>query len=357
MGHKVDASSDIYSLGCLMYETLCGEPPFQAANAVQIIFKHVNDEAPSLRKACKGFEVSQSIANVVEACLEKDPAKRPKSAADLAARLEKVAAGKSILSMRALRRFQRKNYFSIIGWGLTMSVVIPVLFLVFALFIYPRYFAPEWIRMNTQSKDLKDKYDYKGAIDLSQKALDLARANNAPFKDLDNICSTLSTYYVECHEFEKAADVYEVAANNALRVKDYRVAAVCLVDAARKVNPDDPGRASQLYLRGIQYEERVTPANSPELLAIDVEAARSLERCKNYTQAEETFRKVLSAIQINKTSILPLVQFDTYAGLGRCLRMRAENKEAIEMLDKALALATTEHFKIEEIESAKKWRA
>ncbi|MGL1446836.1 serine/threonine protein kinase, partial [Vibrio parahaemolyticus] len=43
LGNKLDARSDIYALGCVMYETLTGHPPFEASNPIKIILKHVND--------------------------------------------------------------------------------------------------------------------------------------------------------------------------------------------------------------------------------------------------------------------------------------------------------------------------
>src|SRR5207237_169116 len=67
MGHGVDARSDIYSLGVLLYEMLTGEVPFQAETVVGVAMKHVNEEMPDVRRLRP--EISIALAAVVAALL------------------------------------------------------------------------------------------------------------------------------------------------------------------------------------------------------------------------------------------------------------------------------------------------
>lgn len=71
-GEVVDARCDIYSMGCVMYETLVGHPPFEDANPVKIILAHMYEEVPKIRSNL----VSESLQAVVMACLQKDPEDR-----------------------------------------------------------------------------------------------------------------------------------------------------------------------------------------------------------------------------------------------------------------------------------------
>jgi len=75
-GRAVDARSDIYSLGCLFYEMLVGEPPLVGENALQTFRKHM-DEPPSKPSEVRPIKgLSAAIEHVIMKCLQKDPQKR-----------------------------------------------------------------------------------------------------------------------------------------------------------------------------------------------------------------------------------------------------------------------------------------
>ena len=74
MGQQVDARSDIYSLGIVLYEMLTGEVPFKADNVVGVAMKHVNEKIPDVQKRRR--DVSSALAAVVERATEKKPEKR-----------------------------------------------------------------------------------------------------------------------------------------------------------------------------------------------------------------------------------------------------------------------------------------
>ncbi len=75
MGYNLEARSDIYSLGCVMYKALTGQPPFQAANPIQVIVQHLSEApAPMLSKVSGLDELSKGLELVVMKTLEKNPA-------------------------------------------------------------------------------------------------------------------------------------------------------------------------------------------------------------------------------------------------------------------------------------------
>ena len=74
LGHPVDARSDIYSLGVLLYEMLTGEVPFKAETLVGVAMKHVNEKLPDVQAGRP--EVSSALAAVVERASEKEAKKR-----------------------------------------------------------------------------------------------------------------------------------------------------------------------------------------------------------------------------------------------------------------------------------------
>lgn len=66
---SVDIRSDIYSLGCVVYELLCGVPPFSGSSEYEIMLKQLNDTA----KFPKNFAVQETLKTIVLKCLAKDP--------------------------------------------------------------------------------------------------------------------------------------------------------------------------------------------------------------------------------------------------------------------------------------------
>jgi serine/threonine-protein kinase len=86
-----DARADLYSLGLVAYEMLAGGPPFGATTQQQLIAAHVTEAPRPLGE--RRPDVPPALAAIVMRCLQKEPSKRPNSAAELAAELRAVSSG------------------------------------------------------------------------------------------------------------------------------------------------------------------------------------------------------------------------------------------------------------------------
>jgi tetratricopeptide (TPR) repeat protein len=77
LGRKLDNRSDIYSLGCVMYECLTGKAPLVGETVVETLHKHVHESPRSFASVSPEFiSIPEQLENIVFRCLEREPEKR-----------------------------------------------------------------------------------------------------------------------------------------------------------------------------------------------------------------------------------------------------------------------------------------
>jgi serine/threonine-protein kinase len=87
---ELDGRSDVYSLACVVYEMLCGAPPFQGADARSVMARHITEPPAPVR--ARRPEVPMGMAAALGRALEKAPVSRFRTAAEFAAALRAVDA-------------------------------------------------------------------------------------------------------------------------------------------------------------------------------------------------------------------------------------------------------------------------
>lgn len=104
MGVGVDHRSDLYSLGCVMYECLTGAPPLVGENALSTMMKHQSEKPLSLKEASLGLEFTDAIEHIIGRLLEKDVTARYQTAENLTADLVALDQAKRYDRMPTLSR-------------------------------------------------------------------------------------------------------------------------------------------------------------------------------------------------------------------------------------------------------------
>ncbi|MEU7001505.1 Stk1 family PASTA domain-containing Ser/Thr kinase [Nonomuraea sp. NPDC046570] len=90
-GERVDARSDIYSTGCVLYELLTGQPPFTGDSPVAIAYQHVREEP--IPPSQIDPEIPQWADAIVLKAMAKDPAQRYQSAGEMRADIQRAMSG------------------------------------------------------------------------------------------------------------------------------------------------------------------------------------------------------------------------------------------------------------------------
>src|SRR5436309_4812428 len=98
---QLDGRSDIYSLGCVLYEMLAGEPPYTGPTAQAIIAKRFSEPIPHVRTLRE--TVSEPLAQALQKALAKAPVDRFATAAEMASALAGVSASRDAPSRRSWR--------------------------------------------------------------------------------------------------------------------------------------------------------------------------------------------------------------------------------------------------------------
>ncbi|MEH1164808.1 Stk1 family PASTA domain-containing Ser/Thr kinase [Micromonospora sp. CPCC 205539] len=100
-GEAVDARSDVYAAGCVLFELVCGHPPFVGDSPVSVAYQHVREAPPTPSDI--NPDVTPAVDAIVLKALSKNPLNRYQSAGEMRADLLRAAAGRPVLATPVMR--------------------------------------------------------------------------------------------------------------------------------------------------------------------------------------------------------------------------------------------------------------
>lgn len=352
MGQLLDHRSDIYSFGCVMYETLCGKPPFVGAHVLETLHKHMNEPAPPLAlKGCPDF-IAERLDGIIFKALEKDQSRRHQSMLQLKHELEAlrlpagaaaapVSANKVSQLIRQLRRWRGAHprvralalviVLSTLA-GLAASKMMSVLALpgVYAL--------PAWVVPTPPVVPKPEDFDQVERKELQYISL-LMRINDPGAKERILAESDLARRYARHGMWPQAAKLYR----QALALVDEHQGSQTMLAADTAGGLAEAytaqgllDKAEPLYERVVSIRSRLSGGNSRQL-------AQPLSRLGDiyYSKGKldraaalyERVMNIQSHYSLRETSSFALAAAklgEIYASLGRLVQAENLLRNAIE---------------------------
>jgi serine/threonine protein kinase len=227
-GRVVDLRTDLYSLGCVMYEAATGEVPFRHDDALGLITKHLMEPAPAVEGHIRVPGLSKSIARIISVLLNKNPEDRYENAdalcADLLALKEGAAppfASSASTSFAKITLPQHKNSKpTVTAIVVATTLLIGIFFIVRAVRIQidrapePAAAARTTIdRLITHVGHLALTHRFADALSVYSSAYDLCRENglkeNSPI--FADVCAGRARCEAETGALAPAAKYYAIA--------------------------------------------------------------------------------------------------------------------------------------------------
>lgn len=109
-GFKYDARSEVYSVGCVLFEVLTGKTPFQGAGALQILSLHAHQAPPALKDVLPDGDFPKQLEDVITKCLEKDPNNRFQSIQELQTSLNEIELPKTSTQVNPISVLTEHTY-------------------------------------------------------------------------------------------------------------------------------------------------------------------------------------------------------------------------------------------------------
>src|SRR6478736_571622 len=107
-GEAVDARSDVYSTGCLLYELITGVPPFQGDSPVAVAYQHVRENATAPSSRVPGLP--RELDSIVMKALAKNPQNRYQSAGEMRSDLQRALADQPVSAEAVMTDAERTQF-------------------------------------------------------------------------------------------------------------------------------------------------------------------------------------------------------------------------------------------------------
>lgn len=360
----MDARSDIYSMGCLMYEVLTGAPPFKGDNIMDTLFKQIHEAPPDMKTPEGCAEISQSLKLIVYRCLAKEPAERYQSAAELSEELNRINQSATDIFIKQVQakwqvfKLKRRPLRKAEKRYILISAALTVLLGLASIKLASDYCSlPE----GTNKLSLKQAFMpiVQEAPEMPMNKQIMLRAletgftkrverlgpnpDRAAVEELIDAAEKVAQSYLNAKEYALAIHYYQVNLELAARYGNEKTYSATFP----KLKIGSALYAQAKYAESIPYFKEFSQElekmqfglrDRSYLLEALIYKASAEYGCGRYEEAARTYERVFRTIPKADMSPSRVQLALLYSQYADCQRLRKEYGAAIEAYDKALSL-------------------
>lgn len=369
-GKTLDSRSDIYSVGCVMYEALTGRAPLVGDNVLDTMQKQINERPESLDTARPDLYIPDQLTTILFRILEKDPAQRYQSMNDLKRDLELIYAGLSgkamvlpgmLPGLARLKQMPEEPVWALrpllIGLSLGALVVAVSMWIVVQLTrpamppaesashpVVQKLYTGDpnvvWAKYRQAGLQATDRHNYAEAEELLNLALRSAEKSDARESHIAISLTDLARVYVRVEKFSDAEKncAKALSIRHAMHETNERaIADIFAVYAEVYLARDDYKNADRYLLKALAIQQRELGPQHQDVAATINQLGRAAEGQQNFTRAEAYYRQAL-AIRNDALGPNHLPVAETLSDYARLLRRTNRNAEADKLESRAKSI-------------------
>jgi serine/threonine protein kinase len=311
VGRKVDTRSDIYSMGCVMYESLIGKPPVAGDHVLETMYKHMNEVPKRFSEVRPDLKISPRLEAVVMRALEKDPEHRYQSMTELHDDLMLTRTGfkdrrplrvKLKSKMAQFRRF-RKRYEDLASNVLltVLSMIIATSIAAFGYMFFKTNQETHWRELKQQAQNAYRREDFRQAENMLTDAAKVAREN---FGDEDpryiDTLKRLAWVYNAQQEYAKGRRLFE----KVYRLSGDELHKICFAqtmlaggELIGSIMNDTTVGPEAILRRASETIEKYLGSNDPELVPLLEQLALVYQAQGKFDEAETQYLRIFSIMR------------------------------------------------------------
>lgn len=159
-GEAVDAVSDIYSLGCVMFFSIVGRPPFRGDTTFDTLLMHIEQEPPEITVSARGEAVHESLQQLIHRLMSKSRFERPQSAVEIEGMLRELPT--SLPEQEASTPLEARDNAKAVRGLSRKSVLIVSFFVILVLVLGSVSFIAVLNSQRVETVTIKEPAVYKG---------------------------------------------------------------------------------------------------------------------------------------------------------------------------------------------------